>query len=243
MNKKDERLFSPIKPSKLSDKVYKQIVSLISSGRLNPGDKIPSERDLANELEISRQSIREALNRAEAMGWIEIRQGEGSFILSSIKGALKTPLTLIIEEEAERIFDFLEMRKLIEGWCVEKAAKEATTEELEKMELILYKMKTVATKNKQWEALDLALHLSFAKATHNVLAVHMMEALKSNFGLFFQFTKSMPNPEKLDVLWQHHNGIFTAIKSGESGAAKHRLVEHLDFIEAKIREDMGIEKM
>ena len=126
MNNNDERLFSPIKPSKLSDKVYKQIVSLISSGKLNPGDRIPSERELANELEISRQSIREALNRAEAMGLIEIRQGEGSFILSSINEALKTPLTLIIEEEAERVFDFLEMRKLIEGWCVEIAAKEAT---------------------------------------------------------------------------------------------------------------------
>jgi len=241
MNKKDERLFSPIKASKLSDKVYKQIVSLISSGKLNPGDRIPSERELANELEISRQSIREALNRAEAMGLIEIRQGEGSFILSSINEALKTPLTLIIEEEAERVFDFLEMRKLIEGWCVEKAAKEATPEELNKMELTLNKMKRVVTKNKQWEALDLELHLSFAKATHNIIAIHMMEALKSNFGLFFQFTKSMPSPEKLDVLWQHHNEIFLAIKSRDPATAKHKVIDHLDFIEGKIKEDMGIE--
>ena len=243
MNKKDERLFSPIKASKLSAKVYKQIVSLISSGKLNPGDKIPSERDLANELEISRQSVREAFNRAEARGLIEIRQGEGSFILSSVKEALKTPLTLIIEEEAERVFDFLEMRKLIEGWCVEKAAVEATTEELEKMESILDKMKTVGSKNKQWEALDMELHLSFAKATHNVLAVHMMEALKSNFGLFFQFTKSMPSPEKLDVLWQHHHEIFMAIKSGDPNEAKQKVIEHLDFIGAKIRDDMGIERV
>jgi len=241
MNKNDERLFSPIKASKLSDKVYKQIVSLISSGKLNPGDRIPSERELANELEISRQSIREALNRAETMGLIEIRQGEGSFILSSINEALKTPLTLIIEEEAERVFDFLEMRKLIEGWCVEIAAKEATPEELEKMESILFKMKTVGSKNKQWEALDLELHLSFAKATHNIIAVHMMEALKSNFGLFFQFTKSMPSPEKLDVLWQHHNEIFLAIKSRNPVTAKHKVIDHLDFIEGKIKEDMGIE--
>jgi GntR family transcriptional regulator, transcriptional repressor for pyruvate dehydrogenase complex len=243
MNRNDERLFSPIKPSKLSDKVYKQILSLISCGKLNPGDKIPSERELATELKISRQSIREALNRAETMGLIEIRQGEGSFILSSINEALKTPLTLIIEEEAERIFDFLEMRKLIEGWCVEKAATEATAEELETMELILEKMKTVFAKDKKWEALDVDLHISFAKATHNVLAVHMMEALKSNFGLFFQFTKSMPSPEKIDVLWQHHHDIFMAIKSRDPAAAKRKVIEHLDFIEAKIREDMGIAKM
>ena len=65
-----------------------------------------------------------------------------------------------------------------------------SVEELEEMELILERMKTVVAKNKQWEALDVDLHISFAKATHNVIAVHMMEALKSNFGLFFQFQTS-----------------------------------------------------
>ena len=149
-NKQDQKLFSPIKSSKLSDEVYKQIVSLISSGMLNPGDKIPSERELAADLRISRQSIREALNRAAVMGLIEVRQGEGSFILSSVKKSLKPPLTLIIEKEAARIFDFLEIRKLVEGWCAEKAAIEATEGDLENMAAILEEMKKVASKDKQW---------------------------------------------------------------------------------------------
>ena len=136
-NEQHNKLFSPIKTSKLSDEVYNQIVSLISSGKLKPGDKIPSERDLAADLGISRQSIREAINRAEVMGLIEVRQGEGSFILSSINKSLKPPLTIIIEKEAERIFEFLEIRKLIEGWCAEKAAIEATGEDLKNMEKIL----------------------------------------------------------------------------------------------------------
>ena len=78
-NEQHSKLFSPIKTSKLSDEVYNQIVSLISCGKLKPGDKIPSERDLAADLGISRQSIREALNRAEVMGLLEVRQGEGNF--------------------------------------------------------------------------------------------------------------------------------------------------------------------
>ena len=238
-NKQDQKLFSPIKSSKLSDEVYKQIVSLISSGKLNPGDKIPSERELAADLRISRQSIREALNRAEVMGLIEVRQGEGSFILSSVKKFLKPPLTLIIEKEAARIFDFLEIRKLVEGWCAEKAAIEATEEELEDMAGILDEMKKVVSKDKQWEELDLNLHMSFAKATHNVIAVHIMEALKSNFGPFFRFAKSMPRSEKIDVLWQHHYEIMMAIKQRDPEKAKNRVIEHLDFIEQKLKEDMG----
>ncbi len=238
VNKAQKNLFSPVKTSKKSDEAYNQLFSLISSGKLNPGDKIPSERELAAELKISRQSIREALNRAEVMGLIKVRQGEGSFILSSVTESLKSPLTLIIEKEAERIFEFLEIRKLVEGWCAEKAAVEATSEDLQNMNEILEKMKKVVSKDKQWEELDLALHLSFAKATHNVIAVHIMEALKSNFGPFFKFTKTMPSSERMDVLWQHHYEIFRAIERREPQTAKLKVVEHLDFIKEKLKEGM-----
>jgi GntR family transcriptional repressor for pyruvate dehydrogenase complex len=241
-NKTTKKLFTPIKARKLSNEVYKQIVSLISSGDLKPGDKIPSERELAADMGISRQSIREALNRAEVMRLIEVRQSEGRFILSSVNESLKPPLTLIIEKEAERIFDFLEIRKLVEGWCAEKAAVEATRDELENMEEILDKMKKVASKDKQWEAMDLKLHLSFAKASHNVIAVHIMEALKSNFRPFFRFTKSMPSSERIDVLWQHHYEIFTAIKQRDPETAKKKVIAHLNFIEEKLKEDMEIIK-
>ncbi|MBE9543164.1 MAG: FadR family transcriptional regulator [Proteobacteria bacterium] len=241
-SKQHNKLFSRIKASKLSDEVYNQIVLLISRGKLIPGDKIPSERDLAVDLGVSRQSIREALSRAEIMGLIEVRQGEGSFILSSINKSLKPPLTIIIEKEAGRIFEFLEIRKLIEGWCAEKAATEATIEDLENMEEILDEMKKVASKDKQWEELDLKFHLSFAKATHNVIAVHMMEALKTNFRPFFKFTKSMPRSEKIDVLWQHHYEIFTAIKHRNPEAAQEKVIDHLNFIEEKLKEDMDIIK-
>lgn len=239
LNKSGKNLFSPVKTHKKSDEVYNQLFALISSGKLTPGDKIPSERELAAELKISRQSIREALNRAEIMGLIKVRQGEGSFILSSVKGALMPPLTLIIEQEAARIFEFLEIRKLVEGWCAEKAALEATDEELQGMQEILEKMKKVAAKDKQWEKLDLELHLSFVKATHNVIAVHIMEALKFNFEPFFKFTKSMPSSEKMDVLWQHHYEIFKAIERRDPETAKHKVIEHLNFIEEKLKEDMG----
>ena len=132
--------------------------------------------------------------------------------------------------------------KLVEGWCAEKAATEASSEDLRNMQEILAKMKKVASKDKQWEELDLKLHLSFAKATHNVIAVHMMEALKTNFKPFFKFAKSMPRSEKIDVLWQHHFEIFTAIKSRKPRAAQKKVIDHLNFIEKKLKEDMGIIK-
>jgi len=236
-----ERIFVPIRSSKISDEVYKQLVSLISSGQLKPGEKLPSEREMATDFGISRQSIREALYRAEIVGLIEVRQGEGSFVLSSIGESLKAPLLVLLEEEAGRIFEFLEVRKLIEGWCAERAAREATGEDLEKMKEILENMKNSTPGDRGWEEADVKFHLSVAAATYNVIAIHIMEALKDSFGSFFRFRKVLTRPEKKDVLVQHHYEIYKAISQRDSSRARRKIIYHLNFIEKKIREE--IEKM
>lgn len=235
------RVFFPIRTSKISDEVYKQLVSLISNGHFKPGEKLPSEREMASDLGISRQSIREALYRAEIMGLIEVRQGEGSFVLSSVRESLKPPLSVLLEEEAERIFEFLEVRKLIEGWCAEKAAIAATAEDLEKMWGISERMGRIVPTDGEWEGVDVEFHLSIAAATHNVIAIHIMEALKESFSSFFRFRKVLTRPEKKELLWQHHNEIYRAISQRDPLLAKKKIVAHLDFIERKIREEM--EKM
>lgn len=237
-NEAKRGFFSAIRTTKIPDEVYKQIVSMISSGQLKPGEKLPSEREMAGDLGVSRQSIREALYRAETMGLIEVRQGEGSFVLSTIGESLKPPLTVLMEEEAERIFEFLEIRKLIEGWCAEKASREATAEDLKKMEGLLIRMEEVISTDRAWEKLDVEFHLSIAAATHNVIAMHIMEALRDSFDAFFRFRKVITKPEKKDLLWQHHHEIFEAISRGESSLAKQKVVDHLDFIGKKIGQDM-----
>ena len=75
-----------------------------------------------------------------------------------------------------------------------------------------------------------------------MIAVHVMEALKTNFKPFFKFAKSMPRSEKMDVLWQHHFEIFTAIKRRKPQAAQKKVIDHLNYIEKKLKRDMGIIK-
>ncbi len=231
-------VFFPIKTRKKPDKVYEQIVSMISTGRLKPAEKLPSEREMASDLGVSRQSIREALYRAETMGLIEVRQGEGSFVLSSVRGPLKAPLTVILEEEAERIFDFLEIRKLIEGWCAEKASAKATPENLEKMKEILNRMKVVVPTEKGWERVDREFHIAVVAATQNVIAMHVMEALKDSFSSFFRLRRITTQPELKGLLCQQHEQIYAAICQRDPLLAREKAVAHLDFIEERIREDL-----
>ena len=235
-NRNVKGVFSPIKTTKIPDEVYKQIVSLISRGEIRPSEKLPSEREISTELGVSRQSVREALYRAETMGLIEVRQGEGSFVRSSVSNNLKAPLEVIIGEQAERVFEFLEIRKLFEGWCAEKAATEANDEDLKKIKNILDRMKKLKTTDKQWEETDLAFHFAVVSAANHVIAIHIMEALKVNFTTFFDFRQILEKIDKKELLWQHHYDIYDAIKQKKPQAAKQKLVDHLNFMEKTIRD-------
>ncbi|MGE5841175.1 MAG: FadR/GntR family transcriptional regulator, partial [Deltaproteobacteria bacterium] len=162
-------LFSTVTPRRIPDMVYKQLVSLITKGHLRPGEKLPSERTMASDLGVSRQSIREAIYRATTAGLIEVRQGEGTFIISSLKGNLRQPLSILLTEQAEKVFEFLEIRKLIEGWCAGRAAEAARPADLKKMQGLLKKMEKGKPAESLWEKADLEFHSSIAVATHNVL--------------------------------------------------------------------------
>jgi len=231
-------LFSAVTPSKIPDMVYKQMVSLITRGHLKPGEKLPSERAMALELGVSRQSIREAIYRATTAGLIEVRQGEGAFIISSLKGSMRQPLSILLEEQAEKVFEFLEIRKLIEGWCAERASEAATPADLKKMQGVLKKMEKVKPAESTWEKADLDFHSFIAAATHNVLAMHVMEGLKDSFHTYFRVKKYNTKPERKDILLAQHRAILAAIRQREPKKARKKIMEHLDYVEKMVTEDI-----
>lgn len=234
-----KKLFSSVTSRKIPDVLYKQLVSLITSGRIEPGEKLPSERDMALELGISRQSIREAIYRAKAAGLIEVRQGGGTFVISSLRGNLKPPLSILLEEQAEKIFEFLEVRRLIEAWCAEKAAKAANGADIKRMQSILRKMEKGKPTTQVWEKADLDFHSSVAAATHNVIAMHIMEGLKESFHSYFRVKKFTTRTERKDLLLKQHKSIYEAIRVRNAREARKKALDHLDYVEEMINENLG----
>ena len=234
---KQQNLFSAVTPRKIPDVVYKQLVSLISSGRLKPGERLPSEREMATDMGISRQSIREAINKARTVGLIDVRQGGGTVVVSSVGEQLKTPLSIILEEQAEKIFEFLDIRKLFEGWCAERAATAAKAADLRAMLELLKKMEKLQPGEASWEKADLNFHSAIAAASHNVIAIHIMDGLKASFNDYFKAKKFALGPERKDVLHHQHTGIFAAIRQKNPQEAKDRVTEHLEYVAEVIRRD------
>jgi GntR family transcriptional repressor for pyruvate dehydrogenase complex len=230
--------FVPIRKKKIFDEVYNQLISLISNGKLRPNDQLPPERFLARELKVSRQSIREALKKAESKGLITVRQGEGTFVLSAASEWMETPLLVMMAEEIERVYELIEIRKLIEVWCARKAAEFAPAKELKKMEKALSKTEKLIDSREILGQPDIDFHIAIAEASQNTLMVHVMASIKKIFLSMFKISNFTRPPGKNRILIKQHREIYEAIKRGNPDFAGQKMESHLQFVESEWREDM-----
>jgi GntR family transcriptional repressor for pyruvate dehydrogenase complex len=231
-------VFRPLTKKKIFDEVYDQLISLISNGKLKPGEKLPPERDLARDLKVSRQSIREALKKAESKGLIKVRQGEGTVILSAASDFLESPFLMMMKEEVGKIYEFIEIRKLIETWCAEKAAEFTTAKELKKMEKALSEMERLIDSREILGKPDIDFHIAIAEASHNTLMVHMMTTIKQIFFSMFKISNFTRRPGKNKILIKQHQDIYEAIKSRNPKLAGQKMESHLQFVESEWREEI-----
>src|SRR5512139_3646861 len=126
-------MFKPIKHVKVSDEIVDQIRNLISQGKLKPGDRLLPERELIRKFDVSRPSLREALNSLITMGFLEIK-GKRTFIKSVASESMQNPLSLMIKADTQKIFDLIEVRKALEAWAAFLAAQRATEEDIKRLE-------------------------------------------------------------------------------------------------------------
>ena len=114
--------YSKIRQPKLSDVIEQQLEFLILEGTLRPGEKLPPERELAKQFDVSRPSLREAIQRLEAKGLLLRRQGGGTFVQSSLWQSFSDPLVELLSDHPESQFDLLETRHALEGIAAYYAA-------------------------------------------------------------------------------------------------------------------------
>lgn len=217
--KNDSRLglFQRIKPRKLSDDIFEQIKSLIFSGELKPGEKLPPERDLAEHFDVGRSSVREALIQLSAVGLIEARKTEGYFV-RSIAEDMVGPLKAFIEDEMRNMIDFMEVRKSLDIWCAMEAIKKGTEEDFRKI------------KDTLGLGQDAGFHIAVAEASHNIILYHLVAYMHNLLSSISFIKKRRQNIAERTA--SQHRKILDAIISKDAETAEKAIREHIDgFIE------------
>jgi len=228
-------VFKPISPKKISSQIAEQIRSSILAGEFAPGEKLPPERELAEMFGVSRPSVREALNLLAASGLVMSYQGGGTVVMSLMETTAGNPMTELIRSQQERALDVIEVRKAIEASTAFYAAQRALPEDIRTMERIVDGLRENLEELKPSENLDANFHLAIAKATHNIVWLHLMQNI---FDAMKEFQQSVWRAvyltgEDHHLLYQHHRRIFEAIRNRDPEAARAAMADHLNFAEQR----------
>lgn len=228
-------VFKPIRPKKISEEIVGQIKELITKGELGPGQKIPSERDLATMLGVSRPSVREAIMVLEAMGLVESRQGGGTFVRSLGQETITDPLSRLVEGDPRLQKSLTEVRMGLETWSAYLAASRATDDEIAEMKSLYATMEAQAASGGWDPDVDARLHYSITAATHNTLQLHILESIRAVFQstIHDALIEFYRREGYVDLLLRHHRQIVEAIADRDPEGARTAMIEHLRFVEEK----------
>ena len=235
-----EKMFKPIQPKTASSSVADQIKEMILQGHLQPGDRLPSERDFAETFGVSRATIREALRSLSAIGMISIRQGDGSFVEQfKIEGLLEPLATLFQLDGAEdELESFSEVREILEVEMVALAAERASEADIENINRALEAMVEEVRSGGIGDVADADFHLAIAKSCKNPLLVRLMEVVANLMKCTYQASRKQLflDQKSLAEIYNTHHDVLKAIENRNPKEAKKRMRNHLRQVNQKLKE-------
>jgi GntR family transcriptional repressor for pyruvate dehydrogenase complex len=220
--------FEAIRRNKVYEEVARQIERLILK-KLQPGDKLPSERELAETLGVSRGSIRDAIRSLELLGLVEPRQGAGTIVREITADALVNPLANMLVRQREHVAELLDFRKMLEPPLAGRAAMHASPDEISEMEEILRRQEAKLSKGEVAIGEDSDFHYSVALASGNGVVLKLLDVLMDL--LRETRERSLQVAGRPQKSLAGHKRILAAIKRGDAEAAKAAMRRHIEDVE------------
>lgn len=233
-------IYERVKQDKISKVVAEQLEHNILQGLWVPGDRLPSERELATQMSVSRPSLREALQKLELQGLVETRQGGGTYVKNFLAPSITDPLMHLFQTHPDTATDFVEFRSIIEGNTAYFAALRSTEADRELLSACFTAMEASHEEDDpHTEAdIDAEFHLAIAESSHNVVLLHIMRALVSVLreGVFYNRMQLYTRRGARDLLLMQHRAIYDAIMAGDALQARDAAQAHLAYVQEAMRD-------
>ena len=205
--------------------VYRKLEERIKG--MSEGEKLPSERAMVQVYGVTRNVLREALVLLGDRGMIEIRPGKGSYVTDKKDVRLVKHFESVLEKDMDSQMQVLEVREILELAIFEKAALNATEEDIEALEEIYEEMEKNLSEKTGYGNLDLKLHMQIAKATHNDIFPILVHTLYKCSGQRLVLMEDL-FPESMKSIHRDHLGIIDAIRRRDVKAVRRIGKRHFD---------------
>ncbi|MCA1065873.1 FadR family transcriptional regulator [Rossellomorea aquimaris] len=225
--------YKRIKPRKIYEEVAEVLIDMIKSGQLKSGDKLDSVQQLAENFQVGRSAVREALSALRAMGLVEMHQGEGTYVREFDSSMLSLPIYIAALMKKDDVKQLLEVRRILEVGAVEAAASRRTDEQLKEIKTALDQMQTASDEELGEEA-DFRFHMAIAKASQNELLTGLMNNVSEMMVTTMRETRRLwlySKKSTLDRLYQEHQNIYEAIEAKDGLKAQQLMLHHLQSVE------------
>ncbi len=215
---------SILRRESLSRQVSDRLEEMIASGQYQIGDKLPTEPELMAMFQVSRNTVREAIQSLTWAGLLTVKQGDGTYV----SAADRFHANMEHKYQEVSASDIKEARNCIEITIAHLAAKRSTPQDIETIRAMLLKRKALTTDAKENTKLDLDFHIAIAHACHNTILIDMYESISCYLGnqIAEQTRTSTLTAEQIDRL---HEALFLAIEAGDSEKAARSVMKILEI--------------
>jgi GntR family transcriptional regulator, transcriptional repressor for pyruvate dehydrogenase complex len=230
-------LFTQIHIERVADKVADQLKRLISDGVVKVGGRLPPERELAEQMGVSRVSVREALQQLEMLGMLETVHGGGSIVRNITGQEIRKTLEIFLERDPKRVLELAELRAFMEAWAAREAAKHRTEADLETIRGYLEEMELDFERGQIRYDVDFKFHTEIAAATHNTIYLHLIDNIYTliNYSIKVHREDVFTGRGDQEMILNHHRNIYDTIRAGNPDAAEAAMKEHLAFVVREFR--------
>ncbi|KPN14626.1 GntR family transcriptional regulator [Bacillus australimaris] len=226
--------YKQIKTKKIYEEIADALVESIRTGELLPGEKLDSVQALSENFQVSRSAVREALSALKAMGLIEMKQGEGTYVKQFDPEQLTISLSSAFLMKQHDVTQLLEVRAIIETGAVKKAALQRTDDDLHQLRDALEQMKRAEVNEEMGEEADLTFHLALAKASKNDLLKALMNQVSALLVETMRETRKavlFSRKASIRQLYKEHEQIYKAVEERQPEEAERAMFTHLENVE------------
>lgn len=214
----------PIKRISISDQVFKQLKNQLINGNWKPGDKLPSENELSEKFNVSRVTIRQALQKLTALGLLETRFGEGSFVKEAEIGNFMNVLVPRAYLGKKSTLEVLEFRQVVETESAGLAAERATPQDVQILENHLAQMYQLKNNSKEFAKADLNFHIAISEITRNSLIISTNSILNDILSVSMQ---DIVEHLGYEIGLFYHKKLIDAIRAHDCVSATNIMREHI----------------
>ncbi|HVU68515.1 MAG TPA: FadR/GntR family transcriptional regulator [Ktedonobacteraceae bacterium] len=230
-------MFETLPRNALSEDIVSKLLALLKEKKLQPGDRLPPERELAERLQVSRPSLREALRALSIMHVVEIRQGSGTYISSLEPKRLVEHLDFVFALSDATYLSLFEARKVVEVGICGLAAQRITDEEIARLESCLEKSLSGVTEPELYFQADVELHEIITEAAASPILSRIMAGI-SQLSLASR-KRTVVLPGIAEQVIEDHRAIIQALKQRAPEAARQAMYQHLTHVEQRLLDDLA----